>query len=94
MLLQFCGHEVLTTYSGVEAIEAARLHRPDAILLDIGLPVMNGYEVASRLRAERSCEKVLIVALSGYGQEEDRRRIESGRLRLSPGQARRYRRTD
>jgi CheY-like chemotaxis protein len=73
-LLKLCGHEVLTTYSGVEAIEAARLHRPDAILLDIGLPVMNGYEVASRLRAEGSCEKVLIVALSGYGQEEDRRR--------------------
>jgi PAS domain S-box-containing protein len=74
MLLESCGHEVLTAFSGVEAIEVARLHQPDAILLDIGLPVMNGYEVASRLRAEGCCENALVVAISGYGQEEDRRR--------------------
>ena len=73
MLLECFGHEVLTAFSGVEAIEVARLHQPDAIFLDIGLPGMNGYEVASRLREEGYCEKALMVALSGYGQEEDRR---------------------
>ena len=77
MLLECCGHEVLTAFSGVEAIEVARLHQPDAIFLDIGLPGMNGYEVASRLREEGYCEKALMVALSGYGQEEDRRRSKA-----------------
>ena len=52
----------------------AEAFRPEVVLLDIGLPGMNGYEVARRLRAEPNGEDLLIVALTGYGQEEDRRR--------------------
>jgi CheY-like chemotaxis protein len=73
-LLRLIGHEVATAHSGHEAIEAARAHRPEFVLLDIGLPGMNGYEVASKLRQEECCKTAVIVAVSGYGQEEDRRR--------------------
>ena len=73
-LLKLLGHEVTVAHSGPEGIEAAREHRPDFILLDIGLPGMDGYEVASRLRQEECCKDAVIVAISGYGQDEDRRR--------------------
>ena len=52
----------------------ARGHRPEVVLLDIGLPGMDGYEVLKRLRAEGCCEGALIIAVSGYGQPEDLRR--------------------
>jgi PAS domain S-box-containing protein len=73
-LLRLVGHEVAAVHSGPEAIESARARIPDLILLDIGLPGMDGFEVASRLRREPSCRDTTIVAVSGYGQEEDRRR--------------------
>ena len=73
-LLKLLGHEVTVAHSGPEGIEAARELRPDFILLDIGLPGMDGYEVASRLRQEECCKDAVIVAISGYGQDEDRRR--------------------
>jgi PAS domain S-box-containing protein len=73
-LLKLLGHEVATAHSGQEAIEVARAHQQDFILLDIGLPGMSGYEVASQLRKEECCREAVIVAISGYGQEEDRRR--------------------
>ncbi|QEH37299.1 Autoinducer 2 sensor kinase/phosphatase LuxQ [Aquisphaera giovannonii] len=73
-LLRALGHEVWTAHSGPDAIQAAREHRPEFILLDIGLPGMDGYEVASRLRREDCGKHAVIVAVSGYGQEEDRRR--------------------
>ncbi|WP_422927884.1 PAS domain S-box protein [Singulisphaera sp. PoT] len=73
-LLKLIGHEVATAHSGPEAIEVARAYDPDFILLDIGLPGMSGYEVASQLRREPCCEGSVIVAVSGYGQDEDRRR--------------------
>jgi PAS domain S-box-containing protein len=73
-LLKLLGHDIATAYSGLEALEVARKHRPEFVLLDIGLPGMDGYEVASRLRREQCCEGAMIVAVSGYGQEEDRRR--------------------
>jgi len=56
------------------ALEAARSYLPEAVLLDIGMPGMDGYEVARRLRQEPGLEEILLVALTGYGQEEDRRR--------------------
>ena len=78
-LLKLIGHTIATAHSGPEAIEAARQHRPDFVLLDIGLPGMTGYEVAARLRQEESCQGAVIIAVSGYGQDEDRRRSkESG----------------
>jgi two-component system CheB/CheR fusion protein len=68
------GHEARTAYDGPEALEAARAYRPEAVLLDIGMPGMDGYEVARRLRQEPGLERALLVALTGYGQESDRRR--------------------
>lgn len=73
-LLKLLGHEVATAHAGPDALEIARDFRPEFVLLDIGLPGMNGYEVASRLRTEPRGEDAVIVAVSGYGQEEDRRR--------------------
>jgi len=55
-------------------IERARRFRPEYVLLDIGLPGIDGYEVAARLRAEECCRETVIIAVTGYGQDEDRRR--------------------
>jgi PAS domain S-box-containing protein len=73
-LLKLIGHDVATANDGLEALEVARLQEPEFILLDIGLPGMDGYEVVSRLRREECCKDAVIVAVSGYGQDEDRRR--------------------
>ena len=71
-LLRAYGHEALVAFDGPRAIEAARRHRPGYVLLDIGLPGMDGYQLASRLRAEAPGPMVLI-AITGYGREEERR---------------------
>ncbi len=76
-LLKLIGHEVTMAHSGPEAIELARTSRPEFVLLDIGLPGMSGYEVASKLRQEEGSKEAMIVAVSGYGQDEDRRRSKS-----------------
>jgi CheY-like chemotaxis protein len=73
-LLKLLGHDIVTAHSGPEAIAAAREQRPEFVLLDIGLPGMDGYEVASLLRQEDCCKQAMIVAVTGYGREEDRRR--------------------
>jgi PAS domain S-box-containing protein len=74
LLLEFEGHEVRMVHDGPAALAAARDFRPAVILCDIGLPGMNGYEVAERLRAEPEFKDTRLIALTGYGQEEDRRR--------------------
>jgi signal transduction histidine kinase/ActR/RegA family two-component response regulator len=76
-LLKFSGHETHTAHDGMAAVEAAINLDPDIILLDIGLPQLNGYEAARRIREQNSgrCRPVL-VALTGWGQDEDRRRSE------------------
>ena len=74
MLLQLGGHETHIAHDGVEAIEAAEKLRPDVVLLDIGLPRLNGYEVCRRLRKEPWAKNLVLVALTGWGQEEDRHR--------------------
>jgi CheY-like chemotaxis protein/anti-sigma regulatory factor (Ser/Thr protein kinase) len=74
MILQFSGHETFKAYDGVAAIEVAERVRPDLVLLDIGLPRMNGYEVCRRLRQEPWGRAMTIVALTGWGQDEDRNR--------------------
>ena len=73
-LLRRQGNEVEMAHDGPEGIDMARAFRPDVVLLDIGLPRLDGYEVARRLRREGGLEGALIIAISGYGQEEDRRR--------------------
>jgi CheY-like chemotaxis protein len=78
-LLSMVGHTVQTVYNGPAAIEAARESLPEVILLDIGLPGMDGYEVAANLRTAGQGNRPLIVAVTGYGHEEDvRRSLESG----------------
>ena len=74
ILLAAMGHDVKTAYEGREAIELAAHYQPQAVLLDIGLPGMNGYQVGRALKSARSHAPVVLVAVSGYGQEEDRRR--------------------
>lgn len=73
-LLQLSGHVTREAFDGPEAIAAAREFRPDAVLLDIGLPSLDGHEVCRRLREELWGRDILIVALSGWGQSEDRRK--------------------
>ena len=76
-LLTLMGHDVATAHNGLEAIGAAQTHRPEVILLDIGLPGMDGYEVIKRLRQEAWGKDAAIIAVSGYGQEEDRRHTKA-----------------
>jgi PAS domain S-box-containing protein len=79
MLLELGGHETHMSHDGLEAIEAAERLRPDAILLDIGLPRLNGFEIAQRIRSQSWGRDVVLIALTGWGQEEDRRRsMEAG----------------
>jgi PAS domain S-box-containing protein len=73
-ILRLLGHDVKLAHSGPDAIVAAREHRPRFVLLDIGLPGMDGFEVARRLRREECGHDVVMIAVTGYGQEEDRRR--------------------
>jgi two-component system CheB/CheR fusion protein len=73
-LLKLLGNEVITVHDGPAALEAAHTFRPDFVLLDIGLPGMNGYEVATALRRDPLLDRAVIIAVSGYGQDEDRRR--------------------
>jgi signal transduction histidine kinase len=73
-LLQCDGHEVHTAADGAEALEVAAEHHPDIVLLDIGMPKLDGYEVARRIRAEPWGKNAVLIALTGWGQDEDRRR--------------------
>ena len=73
-LLRAAGCNVELAYDGEEAIRSVRAQRPDAVLLDIGLPKIDGYQVAEHIRAERMEHGPLIIALSGYGQDEHRLR--------------------
>ncbi|HEX7026419.1 MAG TPA: response regulator, partial [Gammaproteobacteria bacterium] len=73
-LLEIMNHQVQTAHDGPAAIKAAIAFRPDVILLDIGLPGLSGYEVARRLRQEPELKQILLIAVSGYCQEEDRQR--------------------
>ena len=73
------GHQAQIAYDGVSALQAARDFRPDVVLLDIGLPKLNGYEVARQLRRLPSLEGLAIFAVTGYAQEEDlQRAAEAG----------------
>jgi two-component system CheB/CheR fusion protein len=74
MILTLHGYEVAVAYDGPSAVEAAQGFQPSVIVCDIGLPRMNGYEVARQLRALPDLARPTLIALSGYGQEEDRRR--------------------
>jgi PAS domain S-box-containing protein len=76
MLVQESGHEVRTAYDGASVLEAALDYRPNVVLLDIGLPGLNGFEVAKRLRQQPTLKNIVLVAMTGYGQESDRQRSQ------------------
>ncbi len=74
MLVQESGHEARTAYDGSAVLETALDYRPNVVLLDIGLPGLNGFEVAKRLRQQPALRNAVLVALTGYGRESDRQR--------------------
>src|SRR5262249_38848592 len=74
MLLELLGHRVRVAHDGPTALEAARANVPDVMLVDIGLPGMDGYEVAQEVRQDAALRRVVLVALTGYGRDEDRAR--------------------
>jgi two-component system CheB/CheR fusion protein len=76
VLLELTGNQTHAAYDGLEAVEAAATFRPEVVLLDIGLPKLNGYDVARRIRELPGGKKILLVAMTGWGQDEDRRRSE------------------
>ena len=75
-LLETVGHQVRMANDGPTALEAARDFLPDVVLLDIGLPGLDGYEVAKRLRQQPVLNGVVLVAVTGYGQDSDRQRSQ------------------
>jgi PAS domain S-box-containing protein len=77
MLLESDGHEAETAYSANTALEAVERVRPEIVLLDVGLPLTDGYEIARRLRASNTVPGMRLVALTGYGREEDRERARA-----------------
>jgi CheY-like chemotaxis protein len=79
MLLEIMGHVVIEAADGLQGVEQALAGAPDVAVVDIGLPGIDGYEVARRLRAHASTRALPLVALTGYGQDDDRRRaLEAG----------------
>jgi PAS domain S-box-containing protein len=76
MFLKAWGYDTCVVHDGQTALETAREYHPDIVLLDIGLPGLSGYEVAEQLRGFPGGEKIEVIALTGYGQEEDRQRTQ------------------
>jgi CheY-like chemotaxis protein len=74
MLLKVLGSQTVTAYDGEEAVAVAERYRPDVILLDIGLPKLNGYEACRRIRKQEAGRETIIIAQTGWGQNEDRER--------------------
>jgi CheY-like chemotaxis protein len=76
LLLEVMGHEIYTAYDGLEALTTAAMFRPDVILLDLGMPKLNGYEAARQMREQPWGKQVTLIAITGWGQERDQRRTQ------------------
>jgi two-component system, chemotaxis family, CheB/CheR fusion protein len=74
-LMELDGHRVITAGDGAAGLQAMAEHRPDVALVDLRLPVLNGYEVARRARADADCRCVRLIALTGYGRVQDRQAV-------------------
>lgn len=74
MMLSIMGHETRTAHDGESAVTTAESFLPEVVLLDIGLPKLNGYEVAQRIRENTWGKAMFLIAVTGWGQEEDRQR--------------------
>jgi CheY-like chemotaxis protein len=77
VVLRLEGHTVATAHDGHTALELAKSWQPELVLLDLGMPGMDGFEVARRLREQPGLEKVVLAALTGWGQQADRQRTAS-----------------
>ncbi|MDH3444712.1 MAG: response regulator, partial [Deltaproteobacteria bacterium] len=75
-LLRQDGNEVRIALNGLEAVETAEVFQPDIVLLDIAMPKLNGYEAASKIREQPWGKKAILIALTGWGQYQDRRRTK------------------
>jgi DNA-binding response OmpR family regulator len=74
MMLELSGHDVATAHDGLEGLELARKFQPHVALLDLGMPKLDGYEAARSIRKQSWGQKMMLVALTGWGQEEDKQR--------------------
>ena len=74
MQLELAGHDVRTAHDGAEALTVADAFTPEVVLLDLGMPKMDGYETARRLRAQPWARSTILIALTGWGQQQDRAR--------------------
>lgn len=74
MILQLGGHQTVPVYSAVDALQRAATFKPEVVLLDIGLPGMNGYEVAQKMRELPGLRDIRLIAVTGYGRADDRLR--------------------
>jgi CheY-like chemotaxis protein len=81
-LLRREGHEVNIAPDGPAALRSAQVHQPDVVLLDIGLPGMNGYEVARHLYQQKAEKRPLLIAVTGHGEEKDRQQSEEAGIDL------------
>jgi CheY-like chemotaxis protein len=76
LLVKLLGNEVSTARDGFEAVEVAQRHRPEIVFMDLGMPRLNGYEAARRIREQPWGLDITLIAITGWGQLEDRRRTE------------------
>src|SRR5688572_9178531 len=82
MMLAIMGHDTRTAHDGESAVRSAETFLPDVVLLDIGLPKLNGYEVAQRIRGQAWGRSMFLIAVTGWGQDEDRQRSSEVGLNL------------
>ena len=82
MMLQIMGHDTRTAHDGESAVSTAETFLPEVVLLDIGLPKLNGYEVAQRIREKTWGQSMYLIAVTGWGQDEDRQRSSEVGLNL------------
>jgi DNA-binding response OmpR family regulator len=82
MMLSIMGHDTRTAHDGEAAVSTAEAFLPDVVLLDIGLPKLNGYEVAQRIREQAWGSSMFLIAVTGWGQDEDRQRSTEVGLNL------------
>jgi CheY-like chemotaxis protein len=72
MLLELSGNETHIAHDGIEAVKAAEMYRPDVVLLDIGLPKLNGHDACRKIREQPWGKEMVLIALTGWGRDEDR----------------------
>ena len=77
LVLRSAGHDARVAWNGLDALAAARERRPDVVLLDLGMPCMNGYETARRFREDPATRSAMLVAVTGWGSDDDRKRTRA-----------------